>query len=116
MAKLNDEYEVLPEFLLKFIMWQVFLAISFLHANKAIHRHIKMENIAFVYKGNYKTKKEFDKFFNKIFKDKDIQNELNNASCMVNLSDEAQSMVKELCNYEIKLLDFCFAKIKKEIK
>ena len=116
VAKLHDEYGVLPEFLLKFIMSQVFLAISFLHSNKVLHGDIKRENIAFVYDGNYKTKEEFDKFWNKIFKDKDIQNELNEASGMVNLSEEAQSIVKELCNYEIKILDFGSAKMKKRDK
>ena len=91
VAKLHDEYGVLPEFLLKFIMSQVFLAISFLHSNKVLHGDIKRENIAFVYDGNYKTKEEFDKFWNKIFKDKDIQN-------------------------EIKILDFGSAKMKKRDK
>ena len=116
VAKLHDEYGVLPEFLLKFIMSQVFLAISFLHSNKVLHGDIKRENIAFVYDSNYKTKEEFDKFWNKIFKDKDIQNELNEASGMVNLSEEAQSIVKKLCNYEIKILDFGSAKMKKRDK
>ena len=116
VAKLHDEYGVIPEFLLKFIMSQVFLAISFLHSNKVVHGDIKRENIAFVYDGNYKTKAEFDKFFNKIFKDKDIINELDEAPGMINLSDEAQKIVKELCNYEIKILDFGSAKMKKRDK
>ena len=97
-------------------MTQVFLAISFLHSNKVVHGDIKRENIAFVYDGKYKTKTEFEKFFNKIFKDKEIQNELNEASSMNNLTEETQDIIKELCNYEVKILDFGSAKMKKRDK
>ena len=116
VANLHDKYGVFPEFLLKFIMSQVFLAISFLHSNKVVHGDIKRENIAFVYNGKKKAKEEFEKFFNKIFKDKEIQNELNEAPGMDNLSEEAQNIIRELCNYEIKILDFGSAKMKKRDK
>ena len=116
VANLHDTYGVFPEFLLKFIMSQVFLAISFLHSNKVVHGDIKRENIAFVYDGKYKTKEEFDKFFQKIFNDKDIQNEINESSSTENLSEEAKNIIKELCNYEIKILDFGSAKMKKRDK
>ena len=116
VASMNNDYGVFPEFLVKFIMTQVFLAISFLHSNKVVHGDIKRENIAFVYDGKYKTKTEFEKFFNKIFKDKEIQNELNEASSMNNLTEETQDIIKELCNYEVKILDFGSAKMKKRDK
>ena len=116
VANLHDTYGVFPEFLLKFIMSQVFLAISFLHSNKVVHGDIKRENIAFVYNGEKKTKEEFEKFFEKIFKDKEIQDEINEASGMVNLSEEAKKIIMELCNYEIKILDFGSAKMKKRDK
>ena len=116
VANLHDKYGIFPEFLLKFIMSQVFLAISFLHSNKVVHGDIKRENIAFVYNGKYKTKEEFEKFFEKIFKDKEIQNEINEAPGMDNLSEEAQNIIRELCNYEIKILDFGSAKMKKRDK
>ena len=116
VANLHDNYGVFPEFLLKFIMSQVFLAISFLHSSKVVHGDIKRENIAFVYHGKKKTKEEFHKFFEKIFKDKDIQMEINHAPGMDNLSEEAKNIIKELCNYEIKILDFGSAKMKKRDK
>ena len=116
VSSMNNNYGVFPEFLIKFIMTQVFLAISFLHSNKVVHGDIKRENIAFVYDGKYKTKTEFEKFFNKIFKDKEIQNELNEASSMNNLTEETQDIIKELCNYEVKILDFGSAKMKKRDK
>ena len=116
VASMHDQYGEFPEFLLKFVMSQVFLAISFLHSNKVVHGVIKRENIAFVYDGKYKTKEEFEKFFTKIFKDKEIQTEINEVGGMDNLSEEAQKIVKELCNYEVKILDFGSAKMKKRDK
>ena len=115
VAKMHDKYGVFPEFYLKFIMSQVFLAISFLHSNKVVHGDIKRENIAFVYDGKYKKEEEFDKFFKKIFNDKEIQNELNEAPGMDNISEESQNIIKELCNYEIKILDFGSAKMKQKL-
>ena len=116
VAKMHNKYGVFPEFLLKFIMSQVFLAISFLHSNKVVHGDLKRENIAFVYDGKYKTKEEFEKFFKIIFTDKEIITELNEAAGMDNLSEEAKNIIKELCNYEIKILDFGSAKMKKKDK
>ena len=116
VANLHNKYGVFPEFLLKYIMSQVFLAISFLHSNKVVHGDIKRENIAFVYEGKNKIEEEFDRFYEKIFKDDEIQSELNEASGMDNLSEQAQKIIKELCNYEIKILDFGSAKMKKRDK
>ena len=112
MAGVNDKFGLFPEFFLKYVMFQVFLAISFLHSNKVVHGDIKRENIAFVYEGKKKYKKEFEEFFKTIFKDKDLQEELNNAPGIGNLSDKAQKIIDEICNYEVKILDFGSAKMK----
>ena len=36
VANINDKYGLFPEFFLKYIMFQVFLAITFLHSNKVV--------------------------------------------------------------------------------
>ena len=115
VAGMNDKYGIFPEFFLKYIMFQVFLAISFLHSNKVVHGDIKRENIGFVYTGK-KKENQLDEFFQILFKDKDLQDELNDAPGIGNLSDKAQSLLNEICNYEIKILDFGSAKMKKKGK
>ena len=115
VAGINDKYGLFPEIFLKYIMFQVFLAVSFLHSNKVVHADIKRENIAFVYSGKNNDKK-IDEFFNILFKDKDMQEELADAPGIENLSDKAQSLINEMCNYEIKILDFGSAKMKKKRK
>ena len=115
VAGINDKLGKFPEFLLKYVMFQVFFAISFLHSNKVVHGDIKRENIAFVYPEN-KDKKEVEEFFGNFFKDKEIQDELAEASGLENLSDKALSFARDISNYDIKILDFGSAKMKKQGK
>lgn len=115
VAGLNDKFGDFPEFLLKYIMYQVFYAISFLHSNKVVHGDIKRENIAYIYADENKDKEELDIFFKSFFSDKEIQYELAEASGLENLSDKALEIAKELTNFTIKILDFGSAKMKKLI-
>ena len=116
VAGLMDKLGTFPEFLLKYVMFQVFFAISFLHSNKVVHGDIKRENIAFVYTDKDKEKKDIDEFFANFFKDKDIQFELAEASGLENLSDKALSIARELSKFDMKILDFGSAKMKKKGK
>ena len=102
MEKIVQKYGDFPEFLLKYIMYQVFYAISFLHSNKVVHGDIKRENIAYIYADENKDKEELDIFFKSFFSDKEIQYELAEASGLENLSDKALEIAKELTNFTIK--------------
>ena len=115
VAGINDKYGLFPEIFLKYVMFQVFLAISFLHSNKVVHADIKRENIAFVYSGK-NDERLIDEFFSILFKDKEIQEELADAPGVENLSEKAHTLINEMCNYEIKILDFGSAKRKKKEK
>ena len=115
ISELNEKYGVFPEFLVKYIMFQVLLAISFLHSNKVIHGDIKRENIAVVHTKE-KNKKEINEFFKKIIQDKEIHSELAEASGLENLTDKALFIERELSNYDMKILDFGSAKMKKKGK
>ena len=116
VAGINDKYGLFPEFFLKYIMYQVFLAISFLHSSKVVHGDIKRENIAFVYNGKYTERNEISSFFNLLFKNKEIQEELANAPGFENISEKTLGVVNEICNYEVKILDFGSAKMKRKGK
>ena len=109
-ANIQDKYGVLPEFLVKYIMYQVFMAVAFFHANKIVHTDIKRENIAFFYRDEKKDKKEVEDFLKKFFEDKEITEELTDASGLENLSEDALKVAKELSNFDVKILDFGSAK------
>ena len=109
-ANIQDKYGVLPEFLVKYIMYQVFMAVAFFHANKIVHTDIKRENIAFFYREEKKDKKDVEDFLKKFFEDKEITEELCDASGLENLSEDALKVAKELSNFDVKILDFGSAK------
>ena len=109
-ANIQDKYGILPEFLVKYIMYQVFMAVAFFHANKIVHTDIKRENIAFFYRDEKKDKKEVEDFLKKFFEDKEITEELTDASGLENLSEDALKVAKELSNFDVKILDFGSAK------
>ena len=109
-ANIQDKYGILPEFLVKYIMYQVFMAVAFFHANKIVHTDIKRENIAFFYRDEKKDKKEVEDFLKKFFEDKEITEELCDASGLENLSEDALKVAKELSNFDVKILDFGSAK------
>ena len=54
VARIIDKYGIFLEFFLKYIMSQLFLAISFLYSSKVVHADIKRDNIIFVYYGKKK--------------------------------------------------------------
>jgi len=81
-----------------------------------VHTDIKRENIAFFYRDEKKDKKEVDDFLKKLFEDKDIIEELTDASGLENLSEEASKVVKELSNFDVKILDFGSAKKRNRTK
>ena len=112
-ADLMDKYGIFPEFFVKYIMFQVFLAISFLHSNKVLNGDIKRENIGYMYIDNKKDKNEIDNFFKNFFNDKELQYELEEASGIENLTNKALSLVEELSSINIK---FRFWKCKNEKK
>ena len=126
--------KVFCEFLVKFIMYQVFLAINYLHLNNIVHQDIKKKNITIIsLEDNEKDKKkrlkpkdilkQFVKqkteriiynnpivykedIFIKINEDKEIQEELQKAKGFKNLSKKATAYLQELSKREVKVIDF----------
>lgn len=111
LAEKMDKYGVFCEFLLKYIMYQVFIAVNFLHVKNVLHGDLKRENILAVY---INEKKEGEDIFQKLRDSKKIQTELMKASTPEQLSSRAMSYLRELVNIDFKLVDFGSAKMKKK--
>ena len=73
-----DDCGVMSEFCVKYIMYQVFLAINVLHMKKVVHGDIKTDNIAFMkmkLNANIKKHNLLCKVYNAWFKQLDVINQ-----------------------------------------
>jgi calcium-dependent protein kinase len=109
LDKILDENNTLCEFIVKFIMYRIFLALKYLHKNQIIHGDIKITNIGFTYKEKYKVKNEIKvpiiDLISEASNDEDLQKELLNSNDYDGLSIKAKNYIKNLSKYDIKLLD-----------
>ena len=99
------------EIVVKFIMDQIFNAVSYLHSKGVLHGDIKLENVLL-----YTTAKKVNERFTMINKNldlhKSIEQDLNNYFKMdTKIKKKAKSVVDEITNYEIKLIDFGCSKL-----
>ena len=127
-----DNKKIYCEFLVKFIMYQVFLAVNYLHSNNIVHQDIKKKNISIIKLGvekednkenqQFKEKKlkrlksekltflnplkNNDDIFIKINEDKEIQEEFNTKKLIRNLSKKAKEHLYELSKRCVKVIDF----------
>ena len=129
-----DKEKIYCEFLVKFIMYQVFLAINYLHSNNIVHQDIKKKNISIIKfdeeKENknpeLKTKDSIKKFkrqlsekmvfsnplvykddiFIKINEDREAQDELANKKLIKHLSKKTKDYLYELSKRTVKVIDF----------
>ena len=130
-----DKKKIFCEFLVKFIMYQVFLAINYLHANNIVHQDIKKKNVSIIKynqeknenaNNQIKTKSSIkklkrmntekliysnpiqnkDDIFIIINEDKEIQEELSKTKLIKNLSKKAKQYLYELSKRSIKVIDF----------
>ena len=103
----------LPEFLVKYIMYKVCLAVNYLHKQKIIHGDIKITNVGFIKKKEYKVNNDnnedhsddLKELINKLSDSKKMQIELLIKDKYELLSSEAKNFINNLIKYDIKLLD-----------
>jgi calcium-dependent protein kinase len=109
LDKILEEREVLCEFIVKYIIYRIFLALNYLHKQNIIHGDIKITNIGFIPKERVKSKNEkqipIRDLINEICDDINLQNELLSTNNYNSLSIKAKKYIRNLSQYEIKLLD-----------
>lgn len=103
--KIGDK--LLPEFVVKYFMRQVFESIAYLHSKNIIHGDIKRENILLYSKNEVPS--DIKSSLLVLAEDQDVQNEL--ISIKKTYSTKAKDIFQKLCQYEAKLADFGCAKM-----
>ena len=97
-----------PEFIVKYLMKQIFETIAYLHSKNVVHGDIKKENIL-LYSKKDKTNSDFLESIELVNSDREIKDELMNIR--KTYSKKTQKLLKQLSDYEIKLADFGCAKM-----
>lgn len=102
------------EFVVKYIMYQIFFAINFLHEHDIVHGQFSHKCIGFIYIGNIKNKDKnkqdeeiepIERVFDYINKNKNIQEELLTTENIDDLSKDSLDAIKRLSKYQLKLID-----------
>jgi len=100
------------QIVVKFIMNQVFNAISYLHSKGVLHGDIKLENIM-LYTTTKKANQRFTMISKKLDSDENLQKDLNNFYKIINYESQknTKKFMDNITNYEIKLIDFGCSKL-----
>ena len=102
-----EKLRTLNQIVVKFLMDQILNAIAYLHSNRIFHGDIKLENVML-----YKTSLRESRRFSRINKDlnrnkklqKDIETSFRNKAFMS--KNNNTSLIDDMNDYEIKLIDF----------
>ena len=90
------------EIVVKFLMDQIFNAVSYLHSRNVLHGDIKLENILLYTASNNKGRR-FTSINIDINGILELQKEINRAN---SVTKRSKNYVNDMLNYEIKLIDF----------
>ena len=90
------------EIVVKFLMDQIFNAVSYLHSRNVLHGVIKLENILLYTASNNKGRR-FTSINIDINGILELQKEINRAN---SVTKRSKNYVNDMLNYEIKLIDF----------
>ena len=109
-----NKLRYMNQIVVKFLMEQIFNAVAYLHSRGVCHGDIKLENIM-LYTTTKKADERFTIISKKITFDKKLQREINSFNKEVTpeklVSSNTMKIIKDMLNYEIKLIDFGCSKI-----
>ena len=93
----------MSEVVVKFLMEQIFSAVSYLHSKKVLHGDIKLENILLYTATSKKKARRFTSINMDINHIDDLKKEFARSKT---LTKRSKNYVNDMLNYEIKLIDF----------
>ena len=112
-----EKLERMDQIVVKFLMDQIFNAVAYLHSKNVLHGDIKLENILLI-----KIKKKSGRRFTSINQDfnenEALTEDINKNFGARKTSSKSNNYIKDMMNYEVKLIDFGCSKyfVKKKTK
>ena len=112
-----EKLERMDQIVVKFLMDQIFNAIAYLHSKNILHGDIKLENVL-LYTASNRGGRRFTSINRDFNEDKSLTEDINLNHGKKNISQKGKNYIKDMMNYEIKLIDFGCSKyfIKKNKK
>ena len=101
-----EKLERMDQIVVKFLMKQIFNAISYLHSKNILHGDIKLENVL-LYKVSKRSEKRGFTTLNKDFnEDEALREDINQNFGKRKTSVKSKNYIQDMMNYEVKLIDF----------
>ena len=109
LAKI-EKVGTMNQIIVKFLMDQVFNAVSYLHNRGVLHGDIKLENIMLITTSK-KVSQRFSLINTSLNDDRSLEEEIDTSFRKRKYSKKTQRYIRDMTNYEIKLIDFGCSKI-----
>ncbi len=100
-----EKLERMDQIVVKFLMDQIFNAIAYLHSKNILHGDIKLENVL-LYTASNRGGRRFTSINRDFNEDKSLTEDINLNHGKKNISQKGKNYIKDMMNYEIKLIDF----------
>ena len=112
-----EKLERMDQIVVKFLMDQIFNAIAYLHSKNILHGDIKLENVL-LFKTSKRGGRRFTSINEDFNEDEALREDINQNFRKKKTSAKSKNYIKDMMNYEIKLIDFGCSKyfIKKKKK
>ena len=112
-----EKLERMDQIVVKFLMDQIFNAVAYLHSKNVLHGDIKLENILLI-KIKKKSRRRFTSINQDFNENEELTEDINKNFGARKTSSKSNNYIKDMMNYEVKLIDFGCSKyfVKKKTK
>ncbi len=100
-----EKLQRMDQIVVKFLMDQVFNAVAYLHSKNILHGDIKLENVL-LYNASKRGGRRFTSINEDFNEDEALRNDINQNYGKKKSSTKSKNYIKDMMNYEIKLIDF----------
>ena len=100
-----EKLERMDQIVVKFLMDQIFNAVAYLHSKNILHGDIKLENVL-LYTASKRGGRRFTSINQDFNEDESLTEDINQNYGKKKFSTKGKNYIKDMMNYEIKLIDF----------
>ena len=100
-----EKLKKMDQIVVKFLMEQIFNAVAYLHSKNILHGDIKLENVL-LYTASKRGGRKFTTINQDFNEDKSLREDINQNFGKKKFSKKGKNYIRDMMNYEIKLIDF----------